>query len=475
MAITYTGTGGIFTRLGKILGGIKAINGIRAETTAVGVTDDATAVWGLGLATVKNIKQIVTDIQGQYLSTLIDKVDGIVAQRDNFRNSVSAILSYLSSLASATLIQQVHDDAVLPQKTLALAMAELIRQMNVDTKTVKYNNVSVAVAAIASPANTGNSTVVASVLGPTGLLQQHAFPEVIELRVTGDSQSGSTARSEPLSITGELAQSDVLDWTWPDGSSCTNSMTMCDSRLDASVNLLTNSDFEAFTSNKPDNWNIVVGTAGTDILKTVSVTYDSTGAALEFKGTGGAVLSEISQIFGTNTTATLKPNTVYAFNAYIKDSGAGLLAGVAKFAIKDGSDVVVNDDQGTANATTVAFSATTATYAAINGFFRTPKVMPTTIKFSLGISTALTSGESMYIDDLAMCEATLAYPGGPYVAAFAASTDPIAKDLWNVTVTNAGGGLIQTGFEQLFGMRALGLQLPYNTGGGENIADTLVS
>ena len=59
MAVTLTGTGGLFTRLGKLFAGIATLNGARAETLAVGVTDDASAVWGSGGPKVKDAKTLL--------------------------------------------------------------------------------------------------------------------------------------------------------------------------------------------------------------------------------------------------------------------------------------------------------------------------------------------------------------------------------------------------------------------------------
>lgn len=469
MAVTLTGTGGLFTRLGKIIAAIRNINGFRAGTAT-----DTTALWGSGGPTVYDTDHAISNITAQFLSTQQTLMDGIYTTRDNFKAAQGTMLSALRDLASKTIIEMVHADAVLPAKTIDLAMFELVRQLTASSDSVKACTVSASTAAVSG--NTGDATIIGSCTGPKGLAREYVFPEVVELRVTNDYQGGASLGSEALSIRGENALNDTLDPLWPDGSGATGSLTMVNQALnqDSQGNLLYNSSFDTFTvANTPDHWSILVGAAGTDIFSEASVIYRTGGKALKFTGTGGSPLSSVALTFNNSggTTSVLKPDTVYAVNYFLKDSGAGLTAGVIKVDLVDGTNTVINDDAGTANSKTTAYSVTTASYAAVNAFFRTPKLLPSTIKLRVSISTALTSGESMYIDELAMTEAAQLYTGGPYFAAFRGATDALLGDGWNVTIANNNLGIFQTMFEQLFGMRALGLQLP--SAGSPTIAESL--
>ncbi len=473
MTVALTGTGGLFTRVGKIIKVSRNLNGFRGDTLAVGDVNDTAAVWGASGPTVVDAKTGYDAIAAQYQSTLQSLCDGLFTAKKNFRSSLDSAQTYLKTLAVNTVIEQVHADAVLPAKTLDLAMRELIRQMVGASATIDASTVTAAVSA--SGTNIGNATIVASVKSPTGVTREYCFPEVMDFKVTTD-RFGGTQGSEVITVRGELPVANTLDYLWPGGSGSTASITLTDATLDAQSgaggNLLTNSDFETFTSNVPDGWTLLVGTAGTTVLKNVSVLYGTRSvASLQFTGDGGGTLSSIYQ----DISSEVEQSTVYAFNCYVKDSGAGLLAGVLKIDLIDGSNVVINDDASTANSSTVAFGTTTGTYAAFSGFFRTPTNLPTTVRLRVSISTALTNAESMYVDDLALTKAIQLYPGGPYGAAFRASTDVLKNDLWSVTIANNGyaGGTFQTAFEAFFGMRALGLQIPSDAVGGETIADTL--
>jgi hypothetical protein len=174
----------------------------------------------------------------------------------------------------------------------------------------------------------------------------------------------------------------------------------------------------------------------------------------------------------------LEPNTVYAVNGYIKMDSTPA-AGVLAIDLINGSNAVVNDDAGTANTITKDLTSVSTSYVAVNGFFRTPKALPATLKIRVRLSTALTSGRNVYIDHLAMAKATQAYTGadtssgGPYIAIFRGSTEVIKNDKWTVTAVNNYGGLLQTGFWRLFNMPSLGFQL--NSAASGSIADTLVT
>jgi len=471
---------------------------MRAETLAVGDgtgsgTADAGATWGTNGAIVKDIKTLVTDILAQYASTRQDIVASIWTDRDSFRSDQSSMLSALQQKAQTTVLEMVNDDAVLTSKDLTTAMGELIRQMvgagtftNADND-VDASTVTVSAAAQTQPANTGNATCVATVRTNKGYTSEYAYAEVLELTVTNDSGLGGTAGSEPWTIVGEVAEGDKLNWNWPDGSGGSTSGTMVSAAGNNSLgNCLYNSDFDDFTvANVPDYWGVVVGAAGTNVFSEASVIYRTGGKALKITGDGGGTLTSIMQKFNvtsptTGTSGTsyaVKPNTRYLVNCYAKDSGAGLLAGVIKIELLDqaGSPAVVADDQGTNNSISIAFSATTASYAAFSGTFVTPKVLPTTgLQLAVRVTTALTTAESMYIDDLAMYEVPdSVYAAGPSVTLFRGSTDVAKGDKWNVTVSNNYAGELQQAFWALFDLPSMGLQLPSDTGAAETITDAL--
>lgn len=117
--------------------------------------------------------------------------------------------------------------------------------------------------------------------------------------------------------------------------------------------------------------------------------------------------------------------------------------------------------------------------------FRTPAVLPPAVYLRIRIAIAISSGTSLFIDDVALSRMTALYQGGPLAAVFApAQTLPKilsggtpwgAGDTITLTVTNDRAGGFQTEFQRNFGMAALQLLLPSDAFGAETISDTLIA
>lgn len=472
MSLTLTtATGTVFARLGKMIKAIRHINGFRGEVLAVGDTNDTGAVWGNGGPTVIDAKTMFDAVHDQFLSTNQSLLDNLYSQQTGYRTAQSGMISYWKTLAQNTLITMVNDDAVLVTKDLATAMKELIRQMVAGNKTVTKNVVSVSVTA--DGGNTGDAAVAASVIGKDGKPLEYVFTENMEVQATSDAGLGATAGTEPMSIRGESSVADPMDWNWPKGSSCSGSTNVLNASGFQGTNVLNKSDFDYFTVNVPDKWEILVGSAGTSIKKNVANAHRSgTVSSLEYVG-DSAELTSIAQTFGSSsyTTSTLKPNTVYAVNYFVKVSATPAAGVLDVDLINATGPAIINNDAGTPLTVTKNLTGVSTSWVAVSGFFQTPKVLPTTYRLRVRLSTALETGKSVYIDDLSMREAVQAYTGGPYIAVFRGATDVIKGDLWTVGVANTWAGVFQSYFDRMFGMRTtLGLQLPSDVSG--NIADT---
>lgn len=432
-------------------------NGYRASS----LPDPDTAQWGTGGPLIYDVESAIENILTGYNATAFEYLsEGIWTALEAHRNSLSSFIQALQSYAEQTVIEMVHADTQLPSKTISNALAELIRQMTGSSDDV--NASAPAVSAATDSGNTGDAISGATVKNVYGKNNEYLPPETIVLKATSDSGLGATLGSEPYSVEGEAQVSDSLSYLWPGGSAANNNLTALDAGGDE--NLLTNGTFDSFSvANTPDSWTIQVGVAGTDIFAAGSSEDYAGNNALKFTGTGGTPLSQIWQ------AVTLEPNTVYALAFRIKDSGAGLLAGVVNFDLYNGA-AVINDDAGTANSITKAFNATTGSYVGFVTFFITPKVIPATTRLRIHVSTALTSGESVYIDHVCFAEATELYTNGPWGAVFSGATATAKNDRFTFTVTNTQG-VYQEWFERWFGMRALGLQLPSDAAAGETITD----
>lgn len=475
MAIALTGSGGLWTRLSKLFYLVKSANAFLAGGD-------------LSSGGIKSVGVITDNLDAQFQSALQNLVDGLYSNRDSVRGSLSSWKSYAAQLAQEILIAQVNADNPLNELTVAAALQELLYQMKGSGTIIAADNdvdASTPGASVSSATgNTGTPEVVVSNKRPDGRTNELVFGETLDVRCTAAFADGSaTARQETWSVRGEVAQSDSLSWDWPKGSAANTSLTTVDSAGDnSSGNLLTNSDFEDFTANIPDQWTRLVGTAGTHISKDTGNTYRSgSTASLKLTGDGSGTKPAICQMFDDSVNGTagaLLPNTVYHGCVFALRT-SGLAAGVIRFRFLDGAGTpaAVNDDTGVAAAATFAYSVTNdSTWTALKFSLVTPKILPSTgIQLGFDTSTAFTDGESMYLDDLSFTPATELYTGGPCASVHAGDTDPVVGDRKMIVVTNDRAGEIQEYTDRFFDMKSLGLQLYSDTAAGETIADSLLS
>ncbi len=150
-------------------------------------------------------------------------------------------------------------------------------------------------------------------------------------------------------------------------------------------------------------------------------------------------------------------------------------AGVLQVDLYDGS-AVINDDAGTANSFTIDLTAEQTFFRSTTAFFRLPEPLPDTVTLRIHMTTALSNTTSVFIDEVALVEATRLYAdGGPYAAIFAGGTDFAVDDEFRIAVTNGREGALQEMFDVFFDTSALGVKLPSATGGGETIADSVIA
>jgi hypothetical protein len=309
-------------------------------------------------------------------------------------------------------------------------------------------------------ANTGNPTMITSLLSGKGKTLENCLAEDLVLKIT----STSTAGSETGTMSGEyLETSDKMRHDWPSGSGASKTITVRDP---GSAGFLTNGDFDDFTANAPDNWTIDTGVAGTDVTDETSTVYRG-GACLEFDG-DGATLSAISQDL---SALSLVSRTPYPVCVQVKCDVVPA-AGVMVIDLYDGS-AIISDDEGTANSLTVTLSAAHTTFEPYTAVFRLPEPVPATVKIRVRLSTAITGGSSAFVDDLIFGPAmTSMYTGGPYVSLIRGAVDPAKDDQWVTTVTNARAGAFQELFDKFYNNPDK--LLPSATGAGETIADSLI-
>lgn len=439
----------LFTRIGHHLGRINEVNAYRGTTLPAGVTT----------------------VEGDYVSTDLNLVDGINSQLTQAQGAETSIASYYRGLARSTVIQMVIEASPQSNKSLSTALNYVVAQMVAGSQTVQASAVA---ASVAAGSNTGNAVCIATTKTASGLVAENLFAEVIAGVVTNDSQSGgATAGREGLSFAGQFAVSDALSYLYPSGSGASQSLrAIAASSYNGSgtANQLANGDFETWTvANIPDGWHIGTGTAGTQVLQSTGTFYDGL-SSLEFAG-DASTLTSLYTALGTDTQAAVKPLTQYAVNGWMKVSAAPA-AGVLTVALTDGSGTVINDAQGNANSFTVNLVTLGTTFVPVNGWFRTPRVLPSAVRLQFKLTTALSASKNLFIDRVSLASPAPFYSGGPTIAVFSGNANLISGDSFTVTTTSTPG-LLQAGFDRLFGMKSLGLLLP-SVASSPTISDSLI-
>ena len=461
MSITLTGTGGLFTRLGKAANLYLNLAGFMSATAP----SASNTTWASNNSTIRDLGHAVDQIDAQYQSTGQNLTEGIYTARDSYRSSgVGSLGSALAQLGERTVVTMVDDAIGLQSRTLASALPLLIADMDTGSEKVRKNVVSHNVTA--DSGNTGDPTVCCTFRNGKGVDRENVFNETIELRVTTDRQNGGTAGSESLSLTGEPSVA-ATAWNYPQGSGATGSLTMIDPCIDASSsgNLLTNSDFNSFNGTTPTSWNVVVGTAGTDIAAGGTSYYADATNCLKFVG-DNSTLSTVAQ------NVTLATNTVYHVYGIIKGN-ATLGGGVLALSLCNSSHTVIADDKSNSNTVSQNLTSIGTSWTVFKGSFSTPKVLPSTTELKIHLTTAVPSAKQLYIQ-VALAKVLPAYTGGPYISAVRGATDVAIGDKISVSVDNDYAGKFQSLFDRWFAMRDKDIQLPSAAAANATISEALV-
>lgn len=460
MTIPLTGTGGHFTRVGKVGKALNNLNTYRGNPGTAGTDWQA--------------------IYAQFATSDQEVVSTLWGELPKLASATVPTATFLQLLAQNTTIAMVKDDVNPDDTSLFAAVEELVRQMLVSSDKVAQPTMSISITTgNGVNANHGDGVCIATLFDEDGVQMDYAFDEVIVGQCTNDSQvltGPATLGKEPFTFEGTApTSSSALDADWPKGSDSIQDLEAVTADDDGSEtdNLFTNGDFESWNVNTPDAWTIDLGAS----TITEGSGYRGSGS---LKITGdGTTLTALRQTFspGGTTTAQLGPRTIHGFNFWTKVD-SGMAAGVAELAIVDGGGTILQDAAGNDLKVTLTLSALTTGWVAHSAFFRTPISLPanTPYAFRIRLTTAATSGKAWYLDDLVLAPATRLYNGGPFVKVFSGATKFVIGDQFNVTVSNDYSSKWQLAAERLFGMRDLGLILPSTAASGSvTIPDSLLN
>lgn len=392
------------------------------------------------------------------------------------RRPASWLGPVLGPMARDTLLEMVKADNRGAGATVADALRYVIRQMVADGDSLQ--DAIVSTAATAFPAgNVGDGVLVSSALTGEGYPEELILPEQLVVTCTASSYAGTaTSGRERFRALGGTPAADRLGYDWPNGSGADVSLLAV--YPDAADDVLTGSGFETFTTaNTPDNWAIVTGSAGTEVLKEDTTVYSGSHAV---KVVGSATLTEISQTFGSaaGTTAVLASLTPYAFSMRYRLSGVPA-AGVLKVQLTDAGGTVLTDVAGNSNELSVTLSAASAgSWLTLSGVFRIRNgLVPGAYRLRVKLTTALSVGTDLFLDHLCLARMVRLYEGGPYLRHLAGVTPFAVGDGHTLDVANDRGGASDNATfhalaDRLFGLRELGIRFP--TSATPTIDDSLI-
>lgn len=457
MALTYDGTGGLFTRLGKLIGMMDAVRTHQA-----------------------NLKTLLAGVQGEYSSADSYMIAALTGPIESRISEAGGILLDIRRAAETTLAEMCFAEAStsttnsMKTKNTEDALAWLIRQMSTDSEDVDGTVITIG-SPSAGASNNGNGSFVVSAECPNILLSNTTnFPstrqELLTSRCVQDSQDGSIKSGfEIFEVVGQPGYTN-LDYRFPAGSNRSARVITACAAMDNGPqyqNILTNSDFEDQTSNLPAQWSLVTGTAGTDFLTETSTVYRG-ASSIKAAVTGNVF--KIRQQLGVSTGSfgKLTPDRPYviSFASYLTATATGTV----RLSLQDAAGNVLGSFSLTVAHTSMTAGAWKQHYAIVYS----PRVITTASYMVLETTTAV-AVQPIFIDEVVVAECVPMAAGGPFVAMLAGSADWNADDFVRIKLDNGAEGAFNTAFDRLFDMHGKGLALPADYLGAETILDTLIS
>lgn len=170
---------------------------------------------------------------------------------------------------------------------------------------------------------------------------------------------------------------------------------------------------------------------------------------------------------------TLTGQTCYAVNLWAVVDVVPA-AGVLVVDLVDGiGGTTVADDQGTNNTFSIDLTTLTTTHSAHNGCFHTPLAMPSQVYLRIRLTTALSAGSSLFLDELCLVAMQELYAGGLFAAGFSGPNDFQKGDYAELVVANDRGGALHEYLHRFLNFGGKRFMLPVDSPGTQ--PDSLIA
>jgi hypothetical protein len=455
MSLTYTGTNGIFTHLGKL---VKHYNQFKEDAV-----DGST-----GLDADKD--EILDAFQAADQDLALD---GLIQAYERWKAEYGSRRALLAAFALARLRDKVSvlDEIGASSGDPQELFRKLIEAMDEDSATVEASSVSVG-SVTADGDNAGGGTILTTkvldgVTSP-GAINGVVFPPQVKY-LGHDSELCAPSQNFTLRVVADSFHDDleegneeiVWEGKLPDdahgiGEDGSGFIATIQPVHATTLQHVTNPDFEDFTANVPDDWTVVSGVAGTNILEAGLANAAHGSEGLQLKGDASATAIEIMQAIPKANvvarkrycvTVKVKKDSATTGTLTIQFEGTGYTAG--------GSEKI-----------SVAASSLSSSYELKHFFVTMPALIPSDFRLVIRWNGGTPgSSERIYLDDLGVGQ--VYYGGGVGLVAVRNDNPFVREDKFDFTVTNTEG------IFQAFFRRAFGVQLPSD--GSPSIADSLAT
>ena len=491
MAITYTGTNGFFTRIGKLF-------------KIAEVTD-----------TFKNtLKEEIEDLYGEYTATTggdahahpsgpFDswQVADISAAKDQIN---AAIFGSLDSLVRRTaqniLIGTVRDglgkEVTRHEEALRFLRDDMINHSSaykVAASTVSSGSVVSGASSTTARDNIGTGTVLVSTTKPVYLSgaasqsYQSIRAETLRFNCMQDLHLGTIGGKENFSVVGEKSYT-RQDKKWPGGSGTQKTISVTSAgragySRGPGTNALVNSNFDDWSSTTACTLWTLGNNGGTALSSTAggeggalgvdytrsTTTFGSRGDyTLQFNGNNSRkhrVTQRLNNSEGSQ--AKLQANCPYIFACRIKAHTTTITSGVLSISLFNGTSSAIS---GTAVTKDFSSSNQNNSWTLLSGEINVgSNTLVADTRVAVEFTTALQADRSLLIDELVLFKPTQLYTGGPSVGIVRGDTDFRIDDRFDLSFTNNYTGKLNLFFDKFFGSPGFDALLP--TGGSTTLAD----
>jgi hypothetical protein len=449
-------------------------------------TTTFTTLLGRLFGYANSIKTQAADLYGANLSSVLTEFDG-TDDRSSIANlaplSIPAtglpatigvgLYGQVAQSIQGFVIDYVRRETGVYDGTIDTALRQVKASLDAASDTFMWVGTS-SITYTAGSGNQGNGTVLVRAYRPasTTVFRQEMFSETINMRCVTAGTVGNFGQGT-FQLTG-VAALPSNNTEWPSGSGTNTQVNATTASITASVgtpgvSILANGDFESWSSNTPQGWSIVTGTAGTQITQGTTAARGS--YALQFNGDGSTLTRIRQQIASASGAPTqVLAETDYALVLYARVGAA--TTGTVVVALRDASGTTVG------SAITLNLASLTTTYAISSTTFSISKTaLPTTLYLDIYSTTAIANTGVLYIDEVVLAPMTQMYPGGPTVLIYPGSKDWAIGDTGSIaTVSNfSTNGTFMKAFQRWLQPERRGIYLTAVNPSVATIDDALVS